>query len=265
LLHAAGQDLEAFWNKYPIHYRKDVLSILQPYRIGRLSDADIERAQDSTSVENIGSTPTFLRDGVDQNGKKVEQSQQKQQEAKPKSKSGLLKSKSLARARWRSQCHFAEVALVGLSMPIWEGVRWALRLFGFFLPALTNTIERWLPISIPHYGLRARLPRTNAKTGKPSRVAVVGGGIAGVGAAYTLAKSGYEVIIYEARDRLGTLVVCNSFSAFLVMIFVSCMPQNNDAISTYYLYQGGMPRRPCSRTLGARGKRCRKTCQFSIG
>ena len=28
LLHAAGQDLEAFWNKYPVHYRKDVLSIL---------------------------------------------------------------------------------------------------------------------------------------------------------------------------------------------------------------------------------------------
>jgi hypothetical protein len=199
LLHAAGQDLEAYWNKYPIHYRKDVLSILQPYRIGRLSDEDSERAQDDSNVENIGSTPTFIRDGIDQNGRKIVQTQ----EAQPKSKSGLLKSKSLAAARWRSQRHFAEIALVGITMPIWEGVRWALRFFGFFLPALTNTIERFLPVSIPYYGHRAPLPRTNRKTGKPSRVAVVGGGIAGVGAAYTLAKSGYEVIIYEARDRLG--------------------------------------------------------------
>ncbi|MFM8319571.1 MAG: pyridine nucleotide-disulfide oxidoreductase/dicluster-binding protein [Chloroflexota bacterium] len=42
-----------------------------------------------------------------------------------------------------------------------------------------------------------RLPR------KPRRVAVVGGGLSGLTAAYDLARKGYEVVIYEATGRLG--------------------------------------------------------------
>jgi glutamate synthase (NADPH/NADH) small chain len=38
---------------------------------------------------------------------------------------------------------------------------------------------------------------------KPKKVAVIGGGISGLTAAYDLARKGWGVAIYEARDRLG--------------------------------------------------------------
>src|SRR5215813_3359641 len=38
------------------------------------------------------------------------------------------------------------------------------------------------------------------------KVAVIGGGIAGVSAAYELARSGAEFVLYEATDRLGGIV-----------------------------------------------------------
>ena len=41
---------------------------------------------------------------------------------------------------------------------------------------------------------------------KGKRVAVVGGGPAGISAAYYLTKSGYEVTIHEANDRLGGIL-----------------------------------------------------------
>ena len=47
---------------------------------------------------------------------------------------------------------------------------------------------------------------SNSKMGKLKEggaVAVIGGGIAGVGAAYALAKSGYAVTIFEAEKVLG--------------------------------------------------------------
>ena len=38
--------------------------------------------------------------------------------------------------------------------------------------------------------------------GKKAKVAVIGGGVAGSGAAYALARDGYEVTVYEARKTL---------------------------------------------------------------
>lgn len=35
------------------------------------------------------------------------------------------------------------------------------------------------------------------------RIAIVGSGISGIGALYTLKNSGHEVHLYEAQDRLG--------------------------------------------------------------
>ena len=35
------------------------------------------------------------------------------------------------------------------------------------------------------------------------RVAVIGGGISGLGAAYELAKAGVNVVLYEKEDHLG--------------------------------------------------------------
>jgi NADPH-dependent 2,4-dienoyl-CoA reductase/sulfur reductase-like enzyme len=38
---------------------------------------------------------------------------------------------------------------------------------------------------------------------KKQRIAVVGGGIAGCGAAWALQKAGHEVVLYEERENLG--------------------------------------------------------------
>ena len=38
---------------------------------------------------------------------------------------------------------------------------------------------------------------------KSKRIAIVGSGVSGLGALYTLRKSGHEVHLYEAADRLG--------------------------------------------------------------
>jgi len=52
LLSAGGQDLEGLWEKYTIHYRKDVMSSLEPYRIGTLSDSDAAALKDPSNKEN---------------------------------------------------------------------------------------------------------------------------------------------------------------------------------------------------------------------
>ncbi len=48
------------------------------------------------------------------------------------------------------------------------------------------------------------------------RVAVIGGGIAGVSAAYELARSGVEFVLYEAYDRLGGIVETLRRDGFVV-------------------------------------------------
>lgn len=51
------------------------------------------------------------------------------------------------------------------------------------------------------YSLDVTLPEAKAKTGKT--VAVIGGGAAGLTAAWQLARKGHEVTVYEADERMG--------------------------------------------------------------
>jgi len=48
------------------------------------------------------------------------------------------------------------------------------------------------------------------------KVAVIGGGIAGVSAAYELARSGVEFVLYEASDRLGGIIETVQRDGFVV-------------------------------------------------
>jgi monoamine oxidase len=41
------------------------------------------------------------------------------------------------------------------------------------------------------------------RTGRPAKVVIIGGGIAGLTSAYELGKAGYDCTVLEARDRVG--------------------------------------------------------------
>lgn len=65
-----------------------------------------------------------------------------------------------------------------------------------------DTIEiRALELACTEFGGASDKPRVLPKRGKT--VAVVGGGLSGLTAAFDLARKGYAVSVYEARDRFG--------------------------------------------------------------
>ncbi|HKS47531.1 MAG TPA: FAD-dependent oxidoreductase [Amycolatopsis sp.] len=55
----------------------------------------------------------------------------------------------------------------------------------------------------PSTGRELRLPHRVAKAAEPKKVAVVGGGPAGLEAARTLGERGHDVVLFEANPRLG--------------------------------------------------------------
>jgi predicted NAD/FAD-binding protein len=68
-----------------------------------------------------------------------------------------------------------------------------------FLGILLLSIYRYIKSRL--FGPNERVPPLYNRN---SKIAIVGGGIGGVGAAYSLLRSGYKnVTIYEARDKLG--------------------------------------------------------------
>lgn len=93
------------------------------------------------------------------------------------------------------------LVLVVLTAPIWLSIRFVLQVVGLFLPFLVHRIASVLPISTPGYGQARALPPS--RDGVRTQIAVVGGGIAGCGCAYALSKAGYEVTLYEGRNKLG--------------------------------------------------------------
>ncbi len=60
-------------------------------------------------------------------------------------------------------------------------------------------VERW----ISDHATVARARPSSAKPARRRRVAIVGGGPAGLSAAYTLAQLGHEAIVYEGERKLG--------------------------------------------------------------
>jgi protoporphyrinogen oxidase len=62
------------------------------------------------------------------------------------------------------------------------------------------------------------------------RIAVVGGGITGLTAAYTLLKQGYEVTVFEARQAIGGLSATYHFGAFSWDRFYHCILTSDDSL-----------------------------------
>eukprot|EP00929_Paragymnodinium_shiwhaense_P118289 TRINITY_DN90220_c0_g1_i1.p1 TRINITY_DN90220_c0_g1~~TRINITY_DN90220_c0_g1_i1.p1 ORF type:complete len:862 (-),score=79.18 TRINITY_DN90220_c0_g1_i1:63-2648(-) len=188
LLMAGGQALELFWEKYPIHFDKKATEQLDRLpKIGRLSEQDAARAVDKADPENAGSIAAVaLRDN----------------------------SKAITKANAMQRGHVWDLVYIGCVGPLWGGVKMFLSLIGSLFPSLVDVIARRLPIAVPGFAESRRITAVveqassssaekGAKEERPARVAVIGGGIAGVGCAYTLANSGFQVTIFEARSVLG--------------------------------------------------------------
>ena len=65
----------------------------------------------------------------------------------------------------------------------------------YFIPSLMKYAPKWWPVAAP-------TPRKVTKTAG-LRVAVIGGGIGGVGCAYALQQAGAHVTLFESRDSVG--------------------------------------------------------------
>eukprot|EP00756_Hemistasia_phaeocysticola_P007731 Hpha_TRINITY_DN14378_c0_g1::TRINITY_DN14378_c0_g1_i1::g.86587::m.86587 len=87
------------------------------------------------------------------------------------------------------------LGLVILTAPIWFLLRLCVRILAFCIPPAARAIAGLLPVSVPGVGDAAQI--------KGGKVAVIGGGIAGSGAAFALKESGFEVELFEAREQLG--------------------------------------------------------------
>lgn len=163
MLTAAGLDLGHFFNNYTVHLQ-DKKSKARGY----LDGMAIGRLtpEDATQARETSTPETHIEGRMSVLGK---------------ARNGML--------------------LVMASLPLWIGVRFVVQVVGYFVPPLGHWLATWLPVSVPGFAGARPIPASTVN-GTKARVAVIGGGIAGSGAAYSLTESGYEVTLYEARKTL---------------------------------------------------------------
>lgn len=169
LLTAAGMDLAHYFDNYTVHGNTaKAAEWLAPLAVGRLVGADVEEARTmTTSAAHVERRFDYL-----------------------------------GRARTRILC-------IAATLPLWMGVRQCVRLVGWFVPACGRFLARWVvPVAVPGFSPGAeqlKLMDCDGDSCKPRRrtVAIVGGGIAGCGAAWALRQSGFDVVLYEARASIS--------------------------------------------------------------
>lgn len=163
LLTAAGLDLDHFFENYLVHAQSDKAANF-------LQGMAVGRLSEADAARSKVETTPLVH--VEKRGKII------------------------ARARRR-------VLLISATLPFWLLVRTTVRFIGFFVPPLARFLAYCLPVTVPGYSRGAnRLQPTN-KQGEKVSVAVIGGGVAGCGAAWALKKDGFEVVLYEARKEVS--------------------------------------------------------------
>lgn len=166
LLTAVGLDLSHFFANYTVHGNSEkAANWLAPLAVGKLSDEEAALSVARTTPQLHASRRMSL----------------------------LKKSRR-------------KLLGVVAALPAYIAARAVIRFVGRWMSSsVARWLSSWIPsISVPGYS-KGSEPMVARKDGESprGRVAVVGGGIAGCGAAWMLARDGFEVHLYEARPNLS--------------------------------------------------------------
>lgn len=168
-LTAIGLDLSHFFNNYTVHGESDkAANWLAGMAVGKLSESDAVKSKERTNAAiHVERRHVWLN-----------------------------------RARRR-------IVLLTATLPFWMTVRSAVRVVGWISTSLGRMLAYLVPVSVPGLtvGAEPLVVTTNDGAaddteGQPS-VAIIGGGIAGCGAAWALRRSGFNVILFEAREQIS--------------------------------------------------------------
>lgn len=180
---AAGMDLKHFFENYTVHgLSEKAANWLALLAVGKLSDEE-------AAISEVETTP-------DAHVKK--------------------RHEVLTRAR-------RKVLVVASTLPLWMVLRTVIRFIGSWFPSLGRLLARAMPVTVPGYSRGAeRLEPMQVeevmesvpdgkggfvlepkKVKKDVTVAVIGGGVAGCGTAWSLHKSGFKVTLFEARPQIS--------------------------------------------------------------
>jgi predicted NAD/FAD-binding protein/cytochrome b involved in lipid metabolism len=175
LLTAAGLDLDHFFGNYAVHgLTPKAAQWLAPLAVGRLTEADALRARQLSNPEAHVERRMTLLGGARR-----------------------------------------KIVIIAATLPFWMAIRGAVRLVGWAVPPLGRLLAWALPVAVPGWSPGAEpLPPAAAVQdgngggngndgGERGTVAVIGGGIAGCGAAWALQREGFAVTLYEARGQIS--------------------------------------------------------------
>lgn len=176
LLTANGLDLGHFFDNYTVHGNTDkAAGWLQSMAIAKLSPEDAKLARErTTAVVHVERRHLWLN-----------------------------------KARRR-------IVFIAATLPMWMTVRGCVRFVGWFIPSFGRLLAKLVPVSVPGLTVGAEpLTIEDAKattsgdddvpevTPNAPTVAVIGGGIAGCGTAWSLRQSGFKVTLFEARQQIS--------------------------------------------------------------
>ena len=161
LLTATGMDLKHFFENYTVHGHSDkAANWLAPLAVGKLSESDAREAQRRSTPEN-----------------------------------------HVRRRLARLKASRRRLLTIALSLPAAIAVRQFISFVGCYI---SSNVAKWMArriplLTVPGYSRGAEpLPQSTSELSRGT-VAVVGGGIAGCGAAWMLQRDGFAVTLYEAR------------------------------------------------------------------
>jgi len=164
LVTAAGLDLSHFFNNYKVHGQTEKAAIwLAPLAVGKLSDRDTLLAVQGSNAE-----------------------------AHVHKRFKIL---------WKAR---QKVLVIAASLPVWMTVRSFIGWVGYVVPSLGRLLALACPVAVPGFSPGAeKLDTDTLEADEEYTVAVIGGGIAGCGAAWALKKSGFKVTLFEARKQIS--------------------------------------------------------------